>query len=138
MTNPSIDTDYQIATYADGVGALVTLKSLGISNPHPLWYPAVSKVKLGNNSARLLGAPYVEWRWGYMQSGERDILRTYCKNASALVYIWTPTTEKVSGVSNAAARYQAQMIWPAPEMPEDPQTGRRVQFSIIFRQLVSV
>ena len=135
MANPAVNTDFQISTT---LGGLVTLRSLGVTNPHPIWQPAVARIKLGDNSARLTGAPYVTWQWGYIQSAERDILRGYCPNASALVYIWTPTTEKVSGVSNAAKRYQCQMLWPSPETPEDPQTGRRVQFVLLFRQLIEV
>ena len=66
MANPTTDTDFKIATYASGTGALVTLKSLGIPNPHPIYKTAVSMMSLGDNSARLLGAPVVTWHWGFL------------------------------------------------------------------------
>lgn len=138
MSNPALSSDFQIATLVAGTGALVTLASLGIVNPHPTWIPAVSKAKLGDNSARLLGAPQVVWSWGFIQGAQRDILKTYCPNASAVVYLITPTVNVVSSVPNASQRYICQMIWQSPESPEDPQTGRRLNFSITFRQLVSV
>ena len=136
MANPTVDSDFKIATQAAGVGALVTLKSLGIPNPHPIYNPGVGVVKLGDRSARTLGAPSLQWHWGFVTYAQRDTLRTYCPGASAPVYIVSPTTEKVSGVSNAAQTYLCQMWWPAPLTPEDPQTGRRLQFVISFWQLV--
>jgi hypothetical protein len=137
MANPSGDADYQIATQAGGVGALVTLVSLSIPNPHPVYKTGVSKVKLGNNAARVLGSPTVEWVWGFLTPAQRDTLRTYCTSGAADVFIITPTVEKVSGVSSASQRFECQMIWPDPDVPEDPNTGRRLQFILTFRQLVS-
>ena len=137
MANPATNNDFQIASKASGVGGLVTLASLGIPNPHPIYRTGVQTVKLGDNSARVLGAPIVEWHWGFTQQSWRDTLRTYCTGASADVFIVTPTTENVSSVPNASQRFECQMIWPAPDKPEDPQTGRRLEFALIFRQLVS-
>src|SRR5271157_3915717 len=111
MPNPSINSDYQIATFAGGVGALVTLASLSVPNPHPVWKASVSRAKLGDNSARLLGAPTVAWQWGFISQAARDQLRAYCPGASANVIIWTPTTETVSTIPNASARYSCQMWW---------------------------
>ena len=136
MANPTVDTDFKIATFAAGVGALVTLASLGIPKPFPIYKTGVSTVKLGDNSARTLGSPMVVWQWGFLTAAQRDTLRTYCPGASASVYIVTPTTEKISSVSNAAQTFLCQMIWPAPDNPEAPQAGRRLEFPIVFRQLV--
>jgi hypothetical protein len=138
MANPAIETDFKIATYASGTGGLVTLRSLSIPNPHPIWKEGVSKIGLGDNSSRLLGAPTVTWMWGFVQATWRDTLRGYCTGASAHVYIITPTTEKVGGVSNAAKTYDCQMWWPSPEIAEDPNAGRRLEFAITFKQLVIV
>lgn len=132
MANPAVDTDFKIGTTS---GGKVTLASLSIPNPHPVWKDAVSKVKLGNNAARYLGAPVLEWHWGFLTAAQRDTLRTYCTGASADVFITTPTTNKSGGVSNVAVNYEAQMWWPSPETPEDPQTGRRLEFVLTFKQL---
>jgi hypothetical protein len=138
MSNPAIDTDFQIAPYASGTAGLVTLASILIPNPFPVYKTGVNSIKLGDNSARTLGAPVVIWQWGFITQAQRDILRAYCPGASAQVYIITPTTENVSSVPNASQRYQGVMIWPAPNTPEAPQAGRRLEFAIQFRQLVSV
>ena len=136
MANPQTNNDFKICAYASGVGGLATLASLGVPNPHPVWLPAVSRAKLGDNSARLLGAPSLQWQWGYITQAARDALRAYCTGASAHVIIITPTTETVSTVPNASARYSCQLWWPSPDAPEDPQAGRRVQFNLLFKQLV--
>jgi hypothetical protein len=138
MANPAVDADFQIATLAAGVGGLVTLRSLGIPNPHPIWKPGVASIDLGDNSARIMGAPAVGWGWGFISQSARDALRTFCTGASAPVIIVTPTTETVSTVPNASARYSCQMIWPAPNTPENPQAGRRLEFLVLYRQLVVI
>ena len=135
MANPAVDADFQIGTV---LGYLDLLHDLGIPNPHPVWKASQDKVVLGDNSIRLLGYPQVAWEWGFLSQEQRDILRTYCTGGSSNVYIVTPTTEKSGGVSNVSVEYQAIMVWPAPEAPEDPQTGRRVQFVITFKQLIAV
>lgn len=138
MANPAQDIDFQIATYAAGIGALVTLASLGVPNPHPIWNPSVSRAKLGDNSGRLLGAPTVKWDWGFVKQDPRDALRIFCPGGTAQVIIVSPTTETVATVPNAAGRFLCQMWWPAPDMPEDPNAGRRLQFVILFKQLMSI
>ncbi len=136
MANPAVDTDFKIAIFPGGPAGLVTLRSIGVTNPYPLWKGGVDLVDLGDNSARIIGAPYLVWQWGFLQDSQRNTLRGYCQGGSAPVYIVTPTTEVSGPVSNVAKTYAAQMIWPAPRTPEAPQTGRRLEFSIIFRQLV--
>ena len=138
MARPQTNLDFQLATFAGGTAGLATLARLGIFNPHPIWIPGVSVAQLGNNQARLLGAPTVVWGWGFLPGDQRDILRAYCPGASADVFIVSPTSEVVSGVGDASQRYQAIMVWPSPGTPEDPNTNRRLQFSITFRQLVGV
>ena len=138
MANPQTDNDFKICAYASGVGGLVTLASLGIPNPKPIWLPAVSVAKLGDNSARLLGAVNVKWSWGFLSQTARDALRVFCAGASAPMIIVTPTTETVTTVPNASARYSCQMWWPAPTTPESPDAGRRVAFDLLFKQLVSI
>ena len=136
MANPTTNVDFQIATLVSGIPGLQTLASLGLSNPHPIFTTATTAVKLGDNSARALGLPRVTWAWGFVQQAQRDILRQYCPGVSAKVYIVTPTTENIDDVPNASQCYLAQMIWQAPTTPENPQTGRRLEFNILFRQMV--
>lgn len=136
MANPTINADFKLATQAGGVAGLVTLASLGIPNPHPIFKTGVSKIKLGSNAARILGAPTVQWSWGFLQASQRDTLRTYCPGASADVFIHTVTVDKISGVSNAAQTFECQLIWPDPDAPENPDAGRRLSFTLLFRQLV--
>lgn len=138
MSNPALDTDFQLGTTPGYAGDMATLRSLGIPNPKPIWTPGVTTVTLGDNSKRVLGAPTLIWRWGFLSQVARDALRTFCTGGSALVYIITPTTETVSTVPNAPKTYYCQMWWPSPDNPEAPEAGRRMDFSVTFRQLVEV
>lgn len=135
MSNPTTILDFQIATALEGVAGLVTLRSLGISNPRPVYKTGVTAVDLGDNSSRILGAPQVAWAWGFISQVQRDALREYCPGASADVLIVTPTTEKILTEENAAQTFSAKMLWPAPLTPENPIAGRRLEFVLIFRQL---
>lgn len=132
MANPAVNTDFQIATT---LGGLTTLYALGITNPFPIYKPGVQAIKLGDNSARTLGSPLLEWHWGFLSQSQRDTLRTYIPGASAPLYIITPTTENIAGDPNAAQTYFCQAWWPAPNTPEAPQNGRRLEFVLTFKQL---
>lgn len=132
MNNP---IDFQLAKVADGIGALVTLESLGITKPFPSYKTGSTVITLGDNSSRIIGSPQVIWHWGFVTQAQRDALRLFCPGASAQVYLITPTTENIDSVPNAPQAFRAQMIWPAPTNPENPQSGRRLEFNILFRQL---
>ncbi len=136
MANPAVDIDFRIATLDAGLGALATLASLGIPNPRPIYLPGVESIDLGNYGVRIMGAPYLTWTWGFLSQTNRDILRTYCPGGSADVYITSITTENIGSVPNAAQDFLSKMIWPPPSSPESPQAGRRLEFSLVFRQLV--
>lgn len=136
MSNPAVNADFQIATQAGGEAALVTLASLGIPKPRPIYKNGVTSVDLGDNSSRIMGAPQVMWGWGFLSQAQRDTLRTFCTGASAPVYIVTPTIDNEGSVPNVSKTFLAQMIWPSPNTPEGPQAGRRLEFVILFRQLV--
>lgn len=133
MANPASNDDFKIGTT---LGGIVTLASLGITNPHPIYGTGVQSIKLGNNAARTIGRPVLLWAWGFISQQERDTLRTYIPGASAQLYVRSVTTEKISSVPNAAQTFLSQAWWPAPNQPEDPQAGRRLEFVITFRQLV--
>lgn len=133
MANPATNDDFKIGTTLMG---MVTLASLGIPDPHPIYGTGVQSIKLGNNAARTIGRPVLIWSWGFVSQSQRDTLRAYIPNASAELYIRSVTTEQIAAVPNAAQDFLCQAWWPAPNQPEDPQTGRRLEFSITFRQLV--
>ena len=133
MANPATNEDFMIGTTLE---SMVTLASLGIPNPHPIYGQGVQSIKLGNNSARTIGAPVLIWAWGFITQAQRDTLRTYITGASAALYIRSVTTEVVDDEPNGAQDFLAQSWWPSPNTPEDPQTGRRLEFQIIHRQLV--
>lgn len=83
----------------------------------------------GDGLARGLGRPAATWNWNFISRQQRDALRTYCTGKSARVYIRT----RMNDSADAYLTYLAAMMWPDTE---DRQTGRRINFTLEFRDLV--
>lgn len=139
----TVDSDVQLEVaapfptdHAAVTGYRVRLKNiekdLGLPAPHGLWTPYTQPVVLGDGMVRGAGWMTAEWKWGFITRAQRQILRAFCPapNASAIVYIKTRTVEN----SDAYVTYYANMIWP---QQEEPQAGRRLDFSLKFQGLVA-
>ena len=118
---------YQIGTT---LGALATLKSIGIPDPKSSYKPYADVIVLGNGANRGVGLPVAIWHWGYLTRAQRDLLRAFCTGASATIFIETRTNDTV----DVFDQFTATMIWPADEMKD---AGRRIDFVIEFRNLVA-
>lgn len=103
--------------------------STGATAPRSVHRPWEEVRDTGDGLARGLGRPACTWNWGIISQTQRDALRNYCSGKSARVYI---RTKSIDG-ADAMKTYQAAMMWADQE---DRQTGRRVNFSIEFRDLV--
>ena len=103
--------------------------ALGLPAPHGLFTAYSQPIGLGNGLVRGAGWQTAEWQWGFISRAHRDLLRAYCPGASASVYIKTRTNDS----ADAFAIYAAKMLWP---QQEDPQAGRRLEFSLKFQGLV--
>src|SRR5512139_3417785 len=111
---------------------LINLESLSpaVYPPKSTYRPYYEAVQLANGKARGLGRPIATWRWGFLTLAMRDKLRGYCTSKSADVYIRTRINE-----SDAYGTFSAVMIWPDDE---EKQAGRRLNFTIEFRNLVQL
>lgn len=99
--------------------------------PAPRGYPFANysqPITLGDGSVRGAGWKTVDWTWDFLSRAHRDILRAYCPGASAEVVIRTRTVDS----ADSYAYYRAQMIWP---QAEDPQAGRRLDFTLKFQRM---
>ncbi len=108
---------------------LASVESLGLPAPRGLFTPFTQAVTLGDGGVRGAGWKTAEWRWGFVTRAQRDALRAYCPGASAEVYISTRTVDS----SDAYGVFRARMLWP---QQEEPQAGRRLDFSIKFQGLI--
>ncbi len=108
---------------------LTNVESLGLPPPRGLFTPFTQAVTLGDGSVRGAGWKAAEWKWGFVTRAQRDILRAYCPGASAEVFISTRSVDS----SDAYGVFRARMLWP---QQEEPQAGRRLDFSIKFQGLI--
>jgi hypothetical protein len=99
--------------------------------PRSKFRPYVVSVDLGNGAARGLGRPLTSWLWGFLTQAQRNALRQYFPGRSTACYINT----RKNDASDAYVTYSAICLWPDEE---DRQTTRRLNFTLEFRNLISL
>lgn len=120
--------EFKIATQAAGVGALATLASLGLKDPRFDFASYTTLVVLGDGTTLGVGAPVVEWHWGFMTEAQRNTLHSYVGSASsAFVYICTPDASLTN------RNYLAVMNWPLREIKSG---GRVIDLAVRFTFMV--
>ena len=114
------------------IGAMTNLFDLVplVHYPKTAYHPYAGTVDLDDLTQRGVGLPSVTWHWTTITQPERDILRTYCPGASAVVVIRTRTNDN----SAIFKYYTALMVWPSNAEEYDART--RQGFDIIFRNMV--
>lgn len=120
---------YSIGT----TSSMTDLMSLAtpVAYPKSTFKPYTEVVALASGGNRGVGAPVVEWRWGYLTQAQRTMLRTYCAGASATVYIST----RANDTSDAFVTYTGKVNWP---LEESRDAFRRIDFVLTFTNLVLV
>lgn len=98
--------------------------------PKSTYRPYVDGVNLANGRVRGFGRPIASWKWGYIPLHFRTALRAFCATKSEDVYIRTRTNE-----ADAYEVYSAVMIWPDDE---EKDAGRRINFTLEFRNLIAL
>lgn len=122
---------YQIAKYADGVGALKDITAVTGVDPHPTDYLEYTEVV----GMSLIGAPIevgfprARWRWGMLEQWAFDALCSYCTGTSAPVYIRTRTNV---GVPYTFQTFRATMARPrAKTRPGRLREDVEVEFTML-------
>lgn len=121
-------SDYKIGTTLLGITSLNLLTN-PIVDPKHVFHSYRAYEDLGNGLVRGIGSPTLEWRYGYVTRVQRDQFRTFCTGASSVVFIRTRTNDN----TDEFKIYQAVMIWP---LDEDKRAGRRLDFTLRFRNLI--
>jgi hypothetical protein len=100
--------------------------------PRSSFRPYTEAVQLANGKLRGLGRPIATWRWGFITQTVRDSLRAFCNNMkSNAVYVRTKTNENADSYQT----FTGTIVWPDDE---DRQTGRRINFELILKNLVEL
>lgn len=121
--------------------AMVNLEEMtpAIIPPDWTYTEYAAEVRLPNGKVRGMGFPAATWHWDVLEAEERELLRAYCADKSAEVYIRTPVNEtEDDDDGNPALDYrlfQAVMIWPAGEKPT---VQKYPDFTLEFRHLVEI
>jgi len=119
---------------------LINLKSLSTPVDYPKFsfQPFADYRELGNGAQRGLGSPLAAWNWGWLTrhgtaapQAQRDMLKTFCADAAASVYIRT----RKNDTSDAYAYFSAQLNWPREEAK---QAGRREDFTLNFSAMTEI
>ena len=84
-------------------------------------------INLGDGSIRGMGWSTAAWRFGFLTTGQRDQLRTFCSLASNDVYI----RSRKNDTDSAYQYYECQLVWPIGQ--EDKDHGFRLDFVAEFR-----
>lgn len=122
---------FNLAPFDFDVLVNVEALSTGATAPRSLHRAWEETRDTGDGLARGLGRPACTWNWGFISRAQRDALRIYCTGKSARVYIRTRANDSTDGY----VTYQAAMLWPDNE---DRQTGRRLNFTLEFRDMVKL
>ena len=122
--------EFSLGTSADA-GHLTNIENLGGSDEIiPDWtYSDPEGVELANGHVRVLGFALITWHWGFLSAGDQTLIKTYCADKSADVYVRTPIAEDDDGVYTYRT-FQAVMVWPAGN---DPSAGIYKDVTIEFR-----
>lgn len=121
--------EFKIGTSA---GAMTLLESLTepMVAPKSEYYPYARVVNKGNGGTRGVGSPYAVWTFALLTVEQRDQLKSFCTDASAVVYIRTKKND------DTYADFQATMIW----SEQEPRFvgGHKANINVVFRNLVAV
>lgn len=123
---------FNLAAFDFDVLVNVEALTTGATAPRSLFKPWEESRDTGDGLARGLGRPACTWNWNVISRPERDALKIYCSGKSARVYIRTRT----NNTSDQYITYQAAMMW--PNDAEDRINGRRLNFTLEFRDLVQL
>jgi hypothetical protein len=129
-------TGFEIGIADDSTMTDLDDLTIPIPAPQSPFKPFYDYRILADGSKRGLGAATAIWRWAYLTDEQRDELRAFCGDPSAVIFITTRTAEN----SDSFATYAAIMNW--PEEAEDRQGQRlgtivRHDFVLEFRSLVA-
>jgi hypothetical protein len=114
------------------IAGMVNLQALAtpVRYPKTAYHPYAGVVDLEDNTQRGVGLPVVTWHWTSLPQAQRDVLRTFCPNNTASVYIRTRTND----ASAEFKYYSAVMVWPS--LAEEYDAATRQGFDVTFRNLV--
>lgn len=97
--------------------------------PRSEYYPYARTVNKGNGGKRGVGSPVAIWTFPLLTVEQRDQLKTFCPDASGVVYIRTKLND------DTYADFQATMLW----VENEPRWyGVKQNYQIVFRNLVAL
>jgi hypothetical protein len=123
---------YQIGTTQ---GTLTNLSSLSTSVPDPqqTFKPYYESVNTGSGLVVGRGWAQDRWDFGYLKDAQRNALKAFCPNGSAIVYIQTYNDNLATP---AWKQYRAVMVW--TNEGEERRNDKRLKLVVLFKLLEDV
>lgn len=118
--------DFEIGTTLIGMTNIEDLTT-PLELPKSEYFPYARTVNKGNGGKRGVGFPMASWTFAIMTLEQRDQLKTFCTDASGVVFIKTKLND------DSYAVFEAVMIWPENE---DRWYAHKRNYQIVFRNLV--
>ena len=109
-------------------GALANVEGLNPPLLHPRATPPLPSMSIPLASAAVRGAGWLTftWSWDFLQQDQYNLLRTYCPNRSATLFVATKDDE------GDYKDYEVEMIWPeGPERSQNTYLGFTLKFNVL-------
>jgi hypothetical protein len=110
-------------------GSFKLLSVIGIDNPESQFNDMSVRVKLANGKTRGLGYPVATWHFGFLSATKWALLKSYCTEESANVFIATMEND------GTFVEYSAVMVLPETYVI---RATRYIDITIQFSNLVAV
>lgn len=104
-----------------------------VFDPDWSFQPFATSIELADGTVKGQGFPIAKWRFNHISEENREVLKDFCPNLSALVYIETPTNES-DLYGTVFKQYQAVMRW--TDTDEDKAADRTLGMIITFTHLI--
>lgn len=117
------------------LSAIFTPDRGDVFDPDWSFQPFATEIELADGTVKGQGFPIAIWRFNHLSNVNREALKDYCPNLSAVVYIQTKTNETASGVETWED-FQAVMRW-TPEDEDkviDQTLGVLIRFTHLIEQ----
>ena len=106
---------------------MVTLESLGITEPETSFNPYSQEIILGDGTVFGMGWGEGEWHWNFLTAAQKAILKTYCTGQSAVICIRTRKND------NTFANFEAVAVW---THADKLRASRTLDFTLRFQRMI--
>ncbi len=106
---------------------MVTLESLGITEPETSFNPFSAEIVLGDGTTRGMGWGEGDWHWNFLTASQKATLKTYLTGQSSAIYICTRKND------GTFANFAAVAVW---THADNLRSSRTLDFTIRLQRMI--